>query len=117
METDENIENKAESRPQPPEHLRPATQAWWKSVVDAYNCLPHHLHLLSLACEALDRCEEAREHIAEHGMFTTGANGQLRKSPALQVEHDSQIRFARLLRELSPGGDVPSAPYTRIPRR
>ncbi|MFN7315261.1 MAG: P27 family phage terminase small subunit [Phycisphaerae bacterium] len=60
----------------------------------------HHLHLLAMACEALDRAAAAREAIAEHGPVFTDRYGQPRARPEVQIERDSRIAFARLLREL-----------------
>jgi phage terminase small subunit len=92
--------------PKPPKHLRTSTKAWWKSVVSDFYLEQHHLKLLTLACEAFDRCEEAREAIAEHG--TTYVDiGQPRARPEIAIERDSRIAFSRLLRELALDVDEP----------
>jgi hypothetical protein len=52
----------------PPKHLRPATRAWFSSVLDEYPLEPHHIKLLILAAESWDRCCEARELLSEHGL-------------------------------------------------
>jgi hypothetical protein len=41
--------------------LRPATRAWFSSVLAEYQLEPHHIRLLTLAAESWDRCCEARE--------------------------------------------------------
>src|SRR3972149_337886 len=87
--------------PEPPTHLRASTRRWWSEVVASFELESHHLRLLTLAAEAWDRCEQARETIAESGMFYTTKGGEPRRHPAVQVEHDSRITFARLLRELA----------------
>src|SRR5262245_19059511 len=51
-----------------PAHLRPDTRAWSQSVHRDYDIGEHHSRLLLLACEALDRCCEAREIMAEDGI-------------------------------------------------
>lgn len=86
--------------PKPPKHLRAATAAWWKAVAAEYTLEPHHLRLLTLAAEAWDRCEEARETLAAEGAYFKDRFGQPKAHPALAVERDSRIAFARLLREL-----------------
>ena len=45
----------------PPKHLRPATKAWFSSVLGEYQLKSHHIRLLTLAANPRDRCCEARE--------------------------------------------------------
>jgi phage terminase small subunit len=88
--------------PAPPAHLRPETRQWWAQVCHEYVDLEgHHLKLLSLAAEAWDRCAEAREAIAEHGLTFVDRLGTPRARPEVAIERDSRIAFARLLRELA----------------
>lgn len=61
----------------------------------------HHIKLLTLAAEAWDRCEQARETIATSGLTFTNKWGEPRRHPAVQIEQDSRIAFARLMRELA----------------
>jgi len=85
--------------PKAPAHLRLATRRFWNEVVRSWDLETHHLRLLALACEALDRCQEARERIALDGAFLEGRYG-VRAHPAIAVERDSRLAAARLLREL-----------------
>lgn len=75
---------------------------------------PHHMRLLTLAAEAWDRCTEARERIAEEGLTIKDRFGQLRAHPAVAIERDSRLAFARLIRELQLDVEEPEAP--RVPR-
>lgn len=100
--------------PKTPEYLRPATRKWWASVVADYELEEHHIRLLTLACEAWDRTAEAREALSEAGMFTEDRFGQLRPHPAVGIERDSRLAFARLLRELAL--DVDESAESRPPR-
>lgn len=84
----------------PPRHLRKLTKAWFRSVVESYLLEPHHLKVLTNACEALDRAAEAREAISKDGAYVKNRFGESTKHPALTVERDCWIVFARLLREL-----------------
>lgn len=84
----------------PPRHLRKATKAWWKSVVTEWELDEHHVRLLTLACEAWDRAEEARETLARVGTFYRDRFHQPKPHPAVAIERDGRIAFARLLREL-----------------
>ena len=88
------------TRPQAaPDHLSPASAAWYRAVISAYELESHHEHLLRLACEALDRCEQARRLLAEHGL-TYEDDGMPKTRPEVAIERDSRLAFARLLREL-----------------
>jgi len=102
--------------PRPPAHLAKATRAWWSSVVATYEMQEHHLRLLTLAAEAWDRCQQAREALATAGSLTfTDRHGAIRPRPEISVEQQARIAFARLLRELSL--DVEAPPESRPPRR
>lgn len=93
----------------PPEHLSDAAKAWWREVLRDFDLEPHHLHLLALAAGAWDRAEQARRTLAEHGAVTfVAANGDLKTHPAVAVERDARIAFARLVRELDLDGGAPS---------
>lgn len=85
----------------PPKHLSPARQTLWKHLVAEYELEPQDLELLRLACEALDRCEEARQVLAAEGSFTTDRYGGRKVHPAVGVERDSRLAAARLFRELN----------------
>lgn len=52
---------------QPPKHLRADTAVWFGTIVAEYDLDSHHVRLLTKACEAWDRSEQAREAIAIHG--------------------------------------------------
>jgi hypothetical protein len=95
----------------PPAHLRPPTAAWWASVTDDFDLDGHHVRLLTLAAEAWDRGQQAREVIARDGMTYIDRFGCPKPRPEVAIERDSRIGFARLLRELALDGvDAPEAP-------
>lgn len=85
---------------QAPPHLRPRTRAWWRAVIVGYELEAHHVHLLTLAAEQLDRAAEARERLSQEGAYLTDRFGQLRLHPAVQVERDASMTYAKLMREL-----------------
>lgn len=95
-----------------PNHLTAATAGWWESVTEEFELEAHHVRLLTLAAESWDRCQQAREAIAQHGMTYEDRFGQPRQRPEIAVERDCRIAFARLLRELDL--DV-AAPESRPP--
>lgn len=99
-----------QARFSPPNHLRPDTAAWWRSVAGDYALEAHHLRILTLAAEAWDRGVEAREAIAKHGTVFVDRFDQPRARPEVAIERDSRIAFARLVRELTLDIDPPDEP-------
>jgi phage terminase small subunit len=99
----------------PPAHLSPASAAWWSGVLADYDLEAHHVHLLTLAAEAWDRAEQARSLLAVEGITYVNRFGDPVKHPAVSVEENSRIAFARLVRELDLDAEVLPAP--RPPRR
>lgn len=85
----------------PPKHLRAATKRWWRDVLDEYDLEASDLRLLTLAGEAWDRGQQAREIVDREGMTFTDRFGQPKARPEIGIERDSRIGFARLLRELA----------------
>lgn len=98
------------TKTKPPDHLAPATRAWFAQVVADYALEPHHLKLLTLAAESWDRCVEARLSLAEHGLVYSDRWGSPRCRPEVAVERDSRIAFARLCRELDLNEDATPLP-------
>jgi phage terminase small subunit len=99
----------------PPAHLQPATRKWFTSVLEDYDLDPHHIRLLTLAGEAWDRGQQAREVVARDGMTFDDRFGQPKARPEIGIERDSRTSFARLLRELALDIDAP-ADAPRPPR-
>jgi P27 family predicted phage terminase small subunit len=91
----------------PPKHLSAASKAWWRSVLDTYVLEPHHVHLLRCACESMDRMNQAREALAQHGLTFMNSDGEPRTRPEVQIERDSRLAFARLVRELDLDVEAP----------
>ena len=76
---------------------------------------PHHVRLLTLAAEAWDRGQEARQILDAEGITTVDRFGQARAHPAVAIERDARLASARLMRELDL--DAEPAPSSRPPRR
>jgi P27 family predicted phage terminase small subunit len=107
-----------ETKPTAPAHLRADTAKWWLEVVREYELEPHHVKLLTLAAEALDRAAQAREAIAKDGAYIPGRyEGTVRAHPAIVVERDSRLAFARLVRELGLDADPKDSRPPRIAGR
>ncbi|MGX4804353.1 P27 family phage terminase small subunit [Bradyrhizobium guangdongense] len=97
----------------PPKHLSKEAAAFFNGAVAEYEFEPHHIILLTKACEAFDRAEDARKVIAKEGMTYQDRFGSPRAHPAVAIERDSRIGMARLFREL--GLDIGEAASGRPP--
>lgn len=94
--------------PEPPAHVSDEAGTWWNAVVRDYDLEPHHLRLLQAACEAWDRMQQAREAVDKHGITFAAANGDIKTNPAVTIEKDARIAFARLVRELDLDAEAPA---------
>ena len=103
-------------KPRAPAHLAPETQKWWSSVSRDYALEPHHFRLLTLAAEAWDRAVQAREVLAHDGIVVHDDRGNVRAHPAVAIEKDCRIGFARLLRELDLDVEMPASARSEPPR-
>ena len=99
---------KSKQAPAAPRHLSTTTRKWWRSVVGRWELEDHHVRLLTLAAEAWDRGEQARELVARDGLTTPTRDGGAKLHPAVRVETDCRLAFARLLRELDLDLDPPA---------
>jgi phage terminase small subunit len=74
-------------------------------VVTEFALEQHHERLLTLAAEAWDQAVAAREELAKVGTYFADRFGQPKAHPAVAVERDARIAFARLVRELDLDSD------------
>lgn len=72
-----------------------------------------------MAAECWDRSEEARLIVMKEGVTFIDAQGSPRKHPAVNVEMDAKINFARLVKQLGLPAEEPSmsVPGTRSHKR
>jgi phage terminase small subunit len=91
----------------PPTHLSVKSAALWARLVSDYRLDAPGLALLQVACEALDRLEQAREVLERDGL-TIGEGGSTRRHPALDIEKQSASIFLRAWRDL--GWDKTESP-------
>lgn len=71
-----------------------------KQVTAEFEFAEHELETVFQAAVCLDRIEQARDEIAVHGILTVDRHGQLKPNPAVVIERDCKVLFARLCREL-----------------
>jgi P27 family predicted phage terminase small subunit len=102
---------------QPPSHLSKEASACWADVESAYRLDPHHRNILTLAYEAWDCSNQAREQIATDGITYVDRFGAPRAHPAVAVMRDSRTAFARLIRELRLDDDSDTEPAEVRPAR
>ena len=95
-----------------PQHLSVEAKNFYKKVITEYQLEDHHIKILTLACQCLDRIAEAQEVVRKNGSYYTDRWNQCKEHPGMKVERDNKILFARLIRELSL--DI-SAPDSRPP--
>jgi phage terminase small subunit len=98
--------------PTAPPHLSADAQKWWRSTAAEYVLEDHHLRLLTEAAVAWDRCQQARAVIDAEGITVPGRFGP-RSHPAVGIERDARLAFARLMRELDLDGEPLPAPRVR----
>ena len=76
-----------------PAHLEADTLEWWLSVLEEFDLEEHHIKLLTLACEAWDRCQLARKALKEHGMTFIDRLG----TPRARHEHAPKLRSSGIV--------------------
>lgn len=96
-----------------PTHLSTPSRRWIKQILEDFDLESFHFRLLVKAAEAWDRSEQAREQIVRDGITVPDRYGVLKAHPAVAIERDSRLAFARLLRELALDA---AAPESRPPR-
>jgi len=101
--------------PRPPSHLSATARAWWSGVVRDYELDESSLKLLTEAATSWDRIQQARVLLETEGLVYRDRFGTPRRHPAVGIEVESRIAFARLLRELDLEGTP--LPDPRPPRR
>lgn len=102
--------------PTPPKHLSAQAKKLWRSIAGDFLLAPHQIELLRRTCEASDRADEARKLLKADGLTVTDRYGQVKPHPAANIERDSRLAEARLLRELALSPEEPDEAYSRPPR-
>ena len=94
-----------------PPHLAAETRKWFTEVVTTYQLEPHHFRLFSLPPRLGTAARKRGEQLpaTASSALTTG-----RAHPAVAIERDSRLAFARLLRELDLDTEPPPS-WSRPP--
>ncbi len=84
-----------------PKHLSADAKTMWRRLMEDFHLEDAAaLALLRAACEAFDRCNEARQQIAKEGATLKDRFGQVRAHPAVAVERDARGQMISALRAL-----------------
>lgn len=83
-----------------PEYLSKNSKDFFNKIIKEYSLEEHHIKTLILACECLDRIEEARLQIETDGAYFEDRFQKPKPHPALKTEEQNKIIFTRLIREL-----------------
>lgn len=106
---------KTSTDPQAPVFLAEAGRTFWTRVLREFELDGPSLELLALACKQADRAAEARAILAAQPLTYPDRFDQPREHPAVAIERNATIAFARLVRELAL--DVEPPADSRPPRR
>ena len=78
-----------------------AARDLWRTTHTEFVLQHHHETLLRQACEMLNRADQARKQLAEHGLSVIDRTGAVAPSKFLDVERASLNSCRLLLRELN----------------
>ncbi|HUW09670.1 MAG TPA: P27 family phage terminase small subunit [Anaerolineae bacterium] len=111
---EEGKKRRAETTPRAPGHLTRTTRSWWRQVMSEYELESHHIKLLTLACEAWDRTQQARKILLKEGLVQIDRFGQKKAHPCVTIEKDSRLAFAKILREMALDLEPPGSRPPRV---
>ncbi|RXG62625.1 hypothetical protein ES695_21175 [Candidatus Atribacteria bacterium 1244-E10-H5-B2] len=100
-----------------PKHLSKSSRKFFKNTIENYELEDHHIKLLILACESLDKIEIARRTIAKSALVYVDRFDKPKINPAAKIEIDNKAIFIKLLKamelDIEPPGEVgrPPGPY------
>jgi len=97
------------------EKLEPSTRKWISSLKKRFVLEDWIVRLFVFAGQNWDRAQEMRRIIAKEGSIQTDRFGQKKPHPAVLIESQAMLNFAKLLRET--GIDLVKADDPRPPRQ
>ena len=99
-----------------PQHLKHDTRKFWRSILKQYDLEEHHKKILTLACKAWDRAEDARKIIDEKGPTFQDRFEQPKERPEVKIERQSRNDFRLFIRELGLDVEVREGQDHNLPR-
>jgi len=83
-----------------PGYLSAASRTWARRILDEYELESHHIRLLIMAAEQLDKASLARDKLEVEGCIFIDRFKQPRQSPWVVIQRNASLAFAKLLKEL-----------------
>lgn len=90
-----------------PKQLSKSSKKFFLKILEAYELEEHHIKLLILACESLDKIEQARNAIAKTHLFYVDRFGRPKVHPAVKIELDNKTVFIKLIKAMELGIELP----------
>lgn len=85
----------------PPAHLSREAKSWFRAIAEEMRFdNAAEWQLLADAAGCLERIDQSRVEIQKHGLLVPTGQGSWKPNPAVNIERDNRILFARLCREL-----------------
>ena len=88
----------------------------FRSILKQYDLEEHHKKILTLACKAWDRAEDARKIIDEKGATFQDRFQQPKERPEVKIERQSRNDFRLFIRELGLDVEVREGQDHNLPR-
>jgi P27 family predicted phage terminase small subunit len=88
------------SVPTPPKGLHGAAVAFFEQIAGEYALEPAFVIILENACFAMERTQQARDAIEADGLVMHDDQGRIIPHPALKLEQQATMQFARLVKQL-----------------
>jgi P27 family predicted phage terminase small subunit len=106
--------NRKSTTPKPPGHLGTDARRFWSEIVTMFDLEPHDVKRLTIACDSLDRIDQARAAIKRDGVTTTTRFGEVKPHPAIAVWRDAAKLYLSAIRQM--GVDLEQAGNSRLPQ-
>jgi len=90
--------------------LKIPTKRWVKKVKSEWQLDEHHERLLLLSAQAWDRAQDAKTRVDTDGSVIKDRFDQLKTHPAVEIERQAMLTFARLLCEIGLDLEQPEDP-------
>ena len=91
----------------PPKHLSKPSKKFFKKIFEEYELEDHHIKLLILACESLDKITKARKSIDKTSLIYTDRFGRPKIHPLAKIEIDNKAIFIKLIKAMELGVELP----------
>jgi len=91
-----------------PSQFRGEIKKFYRDVVEMYDLEPHHIRLLKLCCEALQRAETAQAVLDAQGLTYEGPSGP-RLRPEVKAKEQAERNAMAMIKQLGFDVEPPGA--------